>query len=76
MDEDVEVEVEPQAIVDKWVIHEGPLPLTQVLAQWTHLHPDNTTWEYLLQLLKQFQRAAQLLTFLGDKKDFKGRGLS
>jgi len=74
--EDVEGEVEPLAIIDRRVVHQGPLPLIQVLVQWSHRHPKNTSREYLPQLLNKFPRVAQLLTFLGDKEDLKGMGLS
>ena len=42
--EDRIVEVEPLAVLDKRVIYKDSIPLTQVLVQWTHLHPNNTTW--------------------------------
>ena len=53
-DEDKEVIMEPQAIVDRRITYKEALPLMEVLVQWSHLHPDNTTWEYLPDLLKQY----------------------
>jgi len=53
--------VEPAFILDRRAIHRQGTPITQVLVQWTHLHPDNNTWEYLPDLLQQFPQAAQLL---------------
>lgn len=35
--------VEPALILDKRVIHNQGAPITQVVVQWAHLHPDNTT---------------------------------
>lgn len=50
--EDLVVEVEPKAVLDKRVIYQDSMPLTQVLVQWSYLHPDNTTWEHLPDLLQ------------------------
>lgn len=74
VDEDMEFTAEPQAIVDQRITYKDTIPLTEVLVQWSHLHLDNATWEYLPNLLKQHPRVAQLLSFLGDKKDLEGRG--
>jgi len=57
--------IEPWAIVEKKVIYQGSLPLTQVLVQWSHLHPEHTTWENLLD---------GLLKILGDKNCLKRGG--
>ena len=46
--------VEPALILDRRVIYKHGAPLTQVLVQWIHLHPDNNMWEYLPDLLTQF----------------------
>ena len=51
-------ESEPMAIVDRRVIYQGSLPLIQVQVQWNNRLPDDTTWEYLSELLKQFPRVA------------------
>lgn len=58
--EDLTVNVEPLTVLEKRVIYQNSLPLTQVLVWWTHLHLDHTR-EYLPNLLKQFPRATQLL---------------
>jgi len=65
--EDEENMAQPQAIIDKRITYQGTMPLTEVLVQWSHLHPENVTWEYLPALLSKYPRAAQLLSFLGDK---------
>jgi len=57
----MEKEVEPRAIVEKRVIYQGNLPITQVLVQWTHRPPEYTKWENLLELLQQFPKAVGLL---------------
>lgn len=59
--EEAEEIMEPRAILQKRIMYEGKVPLTQILVQWSHLHPDHTTWEYLPNLLKQFPRAMGLL---------------
>ena len=59
--EEEEEVVEPQAILDKRVIYQGSLSLTQVLVRWSHKDPHQTTWDYLLELLTQFPRSAGLL---------------
>ena len=53
---------EPTAIIDRRVIYKQGAPIIQVLVQWSNLHPDNNTWEYLLDILKQFPQAAGLLS--------------
>jgi len=58
---DMIVDIEPLAILEKKVIYQNTLPLTQVLVQWSYLHLYHTTWEYLLDLLKQFPWVDQLL---------------
>ena len=50
--EEMEEVVEPRATVEKRVIYQGSLPIIQVLVQWSHLHPEHTTWENLPVLLK------------------------
>ena len=52
---------EPIAILDKRVIYKHQAPLTEVLIKWANMHPENSTWEYLPNLLKQFPRVASLL---------------
>ena len=47
-----EVIRERQAIVDRRITYKEALPLMEVLVQWSHLHLDNATWEYLPNLLK------------------------
>ena len=59
--EDAVVNMEPLVVLEKRVIYRDSLPLTQVLVQWTQLHLDHTSWEYLPDFLKQFPRVAQLL---------------
>ena len=51
---DTDPNEEPVAIIDRWVIYKHGDPLTQVLVKWSRLHPNNNTWEYLTDLLKQF----------------------
>lgn len=51
LQEDTDLDVEPQAMLDRRIIYKDSLSITQVLVQWKHLHPDNTTWEYLPDLL-------------------------
>lgn len=53
---------EPIAILDRRVIYNQGAPIIQVLVQWSNLHSDNNTWEYLPDVLKQFPKAAGLLT--------------
>ena len=48
-------------ILDKWVIYKHQAPLTEVLVRWANMHLENSTWEYLPDLLKQFPRVAGLL---------------
>ena len=57
--EDME-EGEPLAMLNERVIYNDTVLLTQVLMQWSHLHPDNTTWEYLPDLLQRFPRITSL----------------
>jgi len=45
---------EPTTIIDKRVIYKQGAPIIQVLVQWSNLHPNNNTWEYLPDILKQF----------------------
>lgn len=59
--EENEVAVEPQAVLDKRVIYQGTTPITQVLIRWSHLPPDQPTWEYLPDVLKQFPCVISLL---------------
>ena len=69
MRDELEEALEPWAILDKRVIYQGAVPLTQVLVQWSQLQADHT-WEYLPELLKQFPRATGLLYILEDKNGF------
>ncbi|XP_052201682.1 uncharacterized protein LOC127807684 [Diospyros lotus] len=59
--EDHIVEVEPKAVLVRRVVYQDSLPLIEVLVQWTHLHLNNITWEYLPDLLQQYPRVASLL---------------
>jgi len=52
---------EPKAILDRRVIYSQGAPLIQVLVKWKEGSVENNSWEYLLELLKQFSRAARLL---------------
>ena len=52
MTEDEEPIVVSIAILDKRILYQQGIPLTQVLVQWSTLHPDNNTWEYLPDLLR------------------------
>ena len=61
IEDELEQQREPQAILDRRVVHQGAVPLIQGLVQWSHLQPDHTTWEYLPELLKKFPRATNLL---------------
>lgn len=42
---------EPAAIVDRQVIYRQGAPLVQVLVRWSNRHGDDSTWEYLPDLL-------------------------
>ena len=53
MEEEAEVVLEPRAIVDRRAIYQGTAPITQVLIRWSHLPPDQPTWEYLPDVLNQ-----------------------
>lgn len=59
--EDADLDIEPQAVIDRRILYKDSLPITQVLVQWKHLHPDNSTWEYLPDLLQRYPRASNLL---------------
>ncbi|XP_052171660.1 uncharacterized protein LOC127787642 [Diospyros lotus] len=61
IEDELEEHLEPRAILDRRVVHQGAVPLIQVLVQWSHLQSDCTTWEYLHELLKKFSRATRLL---------------
>ena len=54
--------LEPEDIVDKRVIYKQGAPLIQVLVKWQDGAVDDSTWEYLPDLLKQFPRSANLLS--------------
>ena len=59
--DDIAPDGEPVAVLDKRVVYRNSAPLTQVLVQWSHLHPDHPTWEYLPDLLHRFPRLLSLL---------------
>lgn len=59
--------LEPEAIVNRRVIYKQGAPLIQVLVKWQDKTTEDNTWEYLLDLLKQFPRSANLLSNLEDK---------
>ena len=54
--------VEPEAIMDKKGIYKQGEPLIQVLVKWQDGTVEDSTWEYLPNLLKQFPRSANLLS--------------
>ncbi|XP_052189970.1 uncharacterized protein LOC127799785 [Diospyros lotus] len=59
--------LKPEAIVDRRVIYQQGAPLIQVLVKWRDKMAEDSTWEYLFYLLKQFPRSANLLSILEDK---------
>ena len=59
--------LELEAIVDRQVIYKQGAPLIQVLVKWQDKIAEDSTWEYLPDLLKQFPRSANLLSILEDK---------
>ena len=59
-DKDLTMDNEPLVVLKKRFIYQNTAHQS-FLVQWSYLNPDHTTWEYLLDLLKQFSRVAQLL---------------
>ena len=58
-------------ILDKRVIYKQGAPLTQVLVQWTHLHP-TTCGNISLIYYSSFRRRPGFFPFLEDKKVLNG----
>ena len=54
--------MEPEAIMDRRVVHHQGVPLIQVLVKWEQRSNKDNTWEYLPGLLQRFPRAASLLS--------------
>ena len=54
-------ETEPIATVDRRILYKHRAPITEVLFCWSNLHPENSTWEYLPDLLNQFSKVAGVL---------------
>lgn len=50
----VPVKREPEAILDRKMVKRGRLAATKVLVKWQNLPPEQATWEFYYDLLKQF----------------------
>ena len=53
---------EPEAILDRRVIHNQGASLIQVLVKWQDKEKGSSSWEYLPSLLQRFSRVDSLLS--------------
>lgn len=51
-----------EAIIDRWVMYKHGASLIYVLVKWQNCLVDSNTWEYFLDLLKQFPKSASFFS--------------